>query len=573
MAGIDAYAAKPIYSTRLIHRLSDEAQSLWGDRSNRTTSWPRKKSFGHMRVLLENDLKRQRLRLGAQNEVFVASEDGQTFNYGNDLGCMFKAEVKNDKDIRDIILLMGEAILHGYAGNQHCVVWWDTCPTRTQIESKIQMARLAKHNGAVAEKSIVIGAETLRLHYAWINIGTPNNSFLVGLDTGSDMFWVPCDCIECAPLSLSYYNMLDKELKEYSPSHSSSSKRIPCSHELCEMGPNCETPKGHCPYSVNYLSQETTSSGFLFEDQLHLSLVGGNKLQNTAQASIIIGCGSKQSGQYLNGIAPDGLMGLGPGDISVPSLLAKSELIPHSFSFCYDKSYSGRLFFGDQGPASQRSTSFIKGNYMAYIVEVETYCVGSSCIKQTGYEAQVDTGSSFTYLPKKSYEQVVSEFHRQVNATRIKVQDFENCYETRSLKLSNVPSLKLVFSTNQSFLIENPMFHIVDDQGDSYCLGIQPINSDSGIIGQNFMMGYRMVFDWEKLKLGWSISNCKDIDDGKVGLTPPPSGPSPNPLPTNEQQQSPHPHAVAPAVAGRAPPKPSLASPLLAPYHYCITSH
>lgn len=52
-------------------------------------------------------------------------------------------------------------------------------------------------------------------------------------------------------------------------------------------------------------------------------------------------------------------MGLGPGGISVPSLLAKSGFIPHSFSFCYDKSYSGRVFFGDEGPTSQRSTPFL----------------------------------------------------------------------------------------------------------------------------------------------------------------------------------------------------------------------
>lgn len=62
-------------------------------------------------------------------------------------------------------------------------------------------------------------------------------------------------------------------------------------------------------------------------------------------------------------------MGLGPGDISVLSLLAKSGLIPHSFSFCYDKSYSGRLYFGDQGPASQRSTSFVQLEGDRYIMD------------------------------------------------------------------------------------------------------------------------------------------------------------------------------------------------------------
>lgn len=91
MLAVDAYAATPIYSSRLIHRFSDEAQSLWGSRvknhgSEGTTSWPEKKSLGHMRVLLENDLKRQRLKLGTQSQLLVASQGGNTFNYGNDLG-------------------------------------------------------------------------------------------------------------------------------------------------------------------------------------------------------------------------------------------------------------------------------------------------------------------------------------------------------------------------------------------------------------------------------------------------------------------------------------------------------
>lgn len=70
-------------------------------------------------------------------------------------------------------------------------------------------------------------------------------------------------------------------------------------------------------------------------------------------------CGMKQSGGYLEGVAPDGLMGLGLGEISVPSLLAKAGLITNSFSMCFDEDDSGRIFFGDQGPNNQQSTSLL----------------------------------------------------------------------------------------------------------------------------------------------------------------------------------------------------------------------
>ncbi|KAK1368537.1 hypothetical protein POM88_034629 [Heracleum sosnowskyi] len=40
-----------------------------------------------------------------------------------------------------------------------------------------------------------------------------------------------------------------------------------------------------------------------------------------------------------------------------------------------------------------------------------------------------------------------------------------------------------------------------------FCLAIQPTAEDMGTIGQNFMTGYRMVFDRENHKLGWSYSS------------------------------------------------------------------
>lgn len=78
-------------------------------------------------------------------------------------------------------------------------------------------------------------------------------------------------------------------------------------------------------------------------------------------------CGSKQSGGYLTGVAPDGLMGLGLGEISVPSFLAREGLTGNSFSLCFNEDDSGRLFFGDQGIANQHTTPFLSSDIGKYV--------------------------------------------------------------------------------------------------------------------------------------------------------------------------------------------------------------
>lgn len=67
----------------------------------------------------------------------------------------------------------------------------------------------------------------------------------------------------------------------------------------------------------------------------------------------------RQTGGYLDGVAPDGLMGLGLGEISVPSFLSKAGLVKNSFSLCFNDDDSGRIFFGDQGLATQQTTLFL----------------------------------------------------------------------------------------------------------------------------------------------------------------------------------------------------------------------
>ncbi|XP_010269163.1 PREDICTED: aspartic proteinase-like protein 1 isoform X2 [Nelumbo nucifera] len=368
--------------------------------------------------------------------------------------------------------------------------------------------------------------------------------------------------------------MQDRDLSEYRPSESSTSKHVNCSHELCELGPNCKSLKQPCPYIVNYYSENTSSSGLLVEDILYLASSNDHTSKNLVHAPVIIGCGRKQSGGYLDGVAPDGLLGLGLGDISVPSFLAKAGLIRNSFSMCFNEDDSGRIFFGDQGFATQQSTPFLPldGKYITYMVGVQSCCIGNSCLKQTSFQAQIDSGTSFTFLPDEVYKKVTAEFERQVNSTRLSTKGFlwDYCYEASSERLLSIPSVVLMFAPNNSFVVRNPTFLFYDNQGVSrFCLAIQRAEGNFGIIGQNFMMGYRIVFDRENLKLGWSRSNCQDLSDGKaMPLTPPAHDRPENPLPTNEQQSTPTGRAVAPAVAGRAPSKPSSASPLLSAPHF-----
>lgn len=371
--------------------------------------------------------------------------------------------------------------------------------------------------------------------------------------------------------------MQDRDLNEYSPSHSSSSKHLSCSHRLCDLKQNCKSSNDSCHYVVEYDTENTSTSRLLVEDILHLASDGADGLSTTVQAPVVVGCGMKQSGGYLDGVAPDGLMGLGLMEISVPSFLAKMGLIRNSFSMCFDEDESGRIFFGDRGPASQQSTPFLtlNGNYSTYIVGVDGCCVGSSCLKLTSFKALVDTGTSFTFLPDDVYDRITEEFDQQVNAT---ISTFEGypwkyCYKSSSKGLPKIPSLKLIFPLNNSFVIHNPIFTVYGIQGIvGFCLAIQPTDSDIGTIGRkyNFVMGYRVVFDRENMKLGWSRSNCEDRNGGSRLPITSPNGTARNLLPANEQQSSPGGHAVSPAVAVRAPSKPSAASVRLLSAQFCL---
>lgn len=78
----------------------------------------------------------------------------------------------------------------------------------------------------------------------------------------------------------------DKDLGMYNPAESKTSRHLTCSHELCDLGTSCKNSKQPCPYTVNYYSENTSSSGLLVEDTLYLATSGEH---TSVQAPVIIG--------------------------------------------------------------------------------------------------------------------------------------------------------------------------------------------------------------------------------------------------------------------------------------------
>ncbi|XP_015889724.3 aspartyl protease family protein 1 isoform X2 [Ziziphus jujuba] len=346
------------------------------------------------------------------------------------------------------------------------------------------------------------------LHYTTVKLGTPGVKFMVALDTGSDLFWVPCDCSQCAPTEGTTYAS-DFHLNVYDPKGSSTSKKVSCNNSLCSHHNRCLGTFSNCPYMVSYVSSETSTSGILIEDVLHLETDDNHK--DPMEANVTFGCGQVQSGSFLDVAAPNGLFGLGMEKISVPSILSREGFIADSFSMCFGDDGIGRISFGDKGCADQEETPFnLNPLHPTYNITVTQIRVGTRLL-DVEVTALFDSGTSFTYLVDPTYTELTKSFHSQTQDRRHPRDSripFEYCYDmSPDANTSLLPSLSLAMKGGSQYPVYDPIIIISSQSELIYCLAVVK-SAGLNIIGQNFMTGYRIVFDREKLVLGWKKFDC-----------------------------------------------------------------
>ncbi|WVZ25590.1 hypothetical protein V8G54_004134 [Vigna mungo] len=328
------------------------------------------------------------------------------------------------------------------------------------------------------------------LHFANVSVGTPPLWFLVALDTGSDLFWLPCNCTRCVPDLISRGKII--KLNTYNLDKSSTSNTVSCTNSsYCTQRQQCPSPGSSCRYRVDYLSNDTSSRGILVEDVLHLItddditdaadtriIFGFNKLLAKPFAVILeltfkYGCFFEtalilvQTGAFQNGGTPNGLFGLGMDNRSVPSILAKEGLISNSFSMCFGSDGVGRITFGDTGKPDQRKTPFnLDKLHPTYNITITQIFV-EDLAADVEFHAIFDSGTSFTYISDPAYTRLGEMFNSRIKANRHSFKSresdvpFEYCYDISLNQTVLVPSVNLTMKGGDDYYVTDPIVIII----------------------------------------------------------------------------------------------------------------
>ncbi|KAK9067418.1 hypothetical protein SSX86_014747 [Deinandra increscens subsp. villosa] len=252
-------------------------------------------------------------------------------------------------------------------------------------------------------------------------------------------------------------------------------------------------------------------------------------------------CGKFQTGSYSD---TNGVLGLGIGSMSIPSVLANSGLTADSFSMCFGRDRTGRINFGDKGSSDQGDTPInldTTTTHEAYSIRMTQIDIGNN-VTNVDFTGILATRVSFTYLNDHAYRIITETFDSQTEETRIAYPDppFEYCYDL-SQNQPSFDALNLTMEGGNQFSVAYPFVELTDKATgrNVVCLGILKTKG-TNLFGLNFLTGYRLVFDRERNVLGWKASDCYDATESNTLPRSPTGTPIGNPKtsPSNSNNPS-----------------------------------
>ncbi|KAL8064497.1 hypothetical protein ABFX02_01G094800 [Erythranthe guttata] len=409
--------------------------------------------------------------------------------------------------------------------------------------------------GADYTLSFSIGAETISLY----------------MDTGSDVVWLPChpfECILCegkySPSAVSHPGPLN--LTSASPTSCNSAacsavhSSLPSS-DLCAMA-ECplesieidECNPFHCP-PFYYAYGDGSFVARLFQDTLSFRAAA----PPLELPKFTFGCANSALGE------PIGVAGFGRGLLSLPAQLARSSpeignyfsycLISHSFDADRVRQPSPLILGRYEEKIKKEGTTTTTTNvvYYSYTPMLNNpkhsyfYCVGLEAASVGGRRIPapaslrrvdrrgnggmvVDSGTTFTMLPRKFYKSVVGEFDRRVGAVFRRANAVEErtglspCYYGKEGEkvFASVPQLVLHFGGNSSVVMpRRNYFYEFSDEAEKRVVGCVMLldggdeaeggGGPAGLLGNYQQQGFEVVYDLEEKRVGFARRKCASM--------------------------------------------------------------
>lgn len=329
-----------------------------------------------------------------------------------------------------------------------------------------------------------------------VGVGSPAQEFVAIADTGSDLFWLQCNCLSCYPQPSPYFD----------PTTSSTFSPEICTSSMCQQLPTfgCTT-NSQCEYAYGYGDQSSTQ-GILSSDVITLG-----STTFTGQ----FGCGEANQGTFSN---TDGLVGLGRGPVSIISQMGVSAFSYCLVSFYSSTSKTSALVFGDSGGSySYTPLVFNAAIPTFYYVNLNGISVngvplsipaGTFSLDSAGDGGFIlDSGTTVTQLQNAAYTPLLTKVQSLISYPAIDGSSvgLDACYTVGSNP--TWPSVTFKFQGVDVVLPGDNLFLRMDSQG-SYCMAIQDSGSSFGIYGNVQQQNFNIKYDIGSSRIGFSSTTC-----------------------------------------------------------------
>lgn len=352
-------------------------------------------------------------------------------------------------------------------------------------------------------------------YYVPMKIGNPARPYFLDPDTGSDLTWLQCDapCVHCTSAPHPLYKPSNDLIHSEDPLCAA----MQTEHRRCESFEQCD-------YEVEY-ADGGSSLGVLLRDVIPLNFTDGIK----RSPRLAIGCGYNQfPGSSYSPL--DGVLGLGKGKVSIVSQLSDQGLTRNVVGHCLGGKGGGYVFFGDDvyDPSRTVWTPMSRSHSKHYSPGLAQLIFGQKATGVKNLLVVFDSGSSYTYLASQAYQTLISLITRELQKTSLKdavddntlpvcwkgkepfksIRDVQNYFKPLALSFGRGGKSAAHFD------IPPENYLIISTKG-SVCLGILNGSEvglrDYNIIGDISMQDKMVIYDNEKRRIGWGLSNCNGM--------------------------------------------------------------